>query len=198
MLTNIVALNARVVRASITVVDRVQHTDLARATPCADWNLTDLITHMTTQHRGFAAAANGNGADLTVWANRPLGPDPVAEYRKAAEELLSIFAEDGVSERPFALPEVATDATIPGEIAVAMHTVDYLVHAWDVARTIDVEFVADAQAVRVTWPLVAMIPNGPERLEAGSAFAPAVPVTAEAGEFDTMLGSVGREPNWTR
>lgn len=196
MLTNIVELNARAVRASITVVDRVQDSDLSRPTPCADWNLTDLLTHMTTQHRGFAAAANGNGTDLAVWENRPLGPDPVAEYRTAAEELLAAFAEDGVSDRNFALPEVAKDATIPGEIALAMHTVDYLVHAWDVARAIGIEFAADQEAVRVTWPLVAMIPDGPERLETGSAFGPTIPAIADAGAFDTMLAALGRNPNW--
>jgi uncharacterized protein (TIGR03086 family) len=91
---------------------------------------------------------------------------------------------------------VAKDAAIPGEIALAMHTVDYLVHAWDVARAIGVEFTADLDAVRATSPLVTMIPDGPERLEAGSAFAPSVPAVADAGEFDTMLAALGRNPNW--
>lgn len=198
MLTNITAHNISAVRASIAVVDQVQHADLTRETPCAEWNLTDLLTHMTAQHRGFAASAAGNGADLAVWENRPLGPDPVAEYRKAAEELLAAFAEDGVSSRQFALPEVAEGAAFPGEIAMAMHTVDYLVHGWDVARAIGVEFTADVDAVRATWPLVAMIPDGPERLEPGSAFRPSVPAAAEASEFDTMLASLGRDPNWSR
>ena len=198
MLTNIVAYDATAVRASIAVVDRVQAADLSNATPCGNWNLLDLLTHMTAQHRGFAASANGNGADLAVWANRPLGPDPVAEYRKAAEELLATFAEDGVSTREFAIPEVIPDGVFPGEVAIAMHTVDYLVHAWDVARAIDLEFTADLDAVRATAPLVAMIPDGSNRLEPGSAFLPAVSVPAGANEFDTMLGALGRDPNWSR
>jgi uncharacterized protein (TIGR03086 family) len=198
MLTNIVAHDATAVRASIAVVDRVQAADLSNATPCANWNLLELLTHMTAQHRGFAAAANGNGADLAVWANRPLGPDPVAEYRKAAEELLTAFAEDGVVTREFAIPEVAPDAAFPGEIAVAMHTVDYLVHAWDVAHAINVEFSADLDAVRATSKLVAMIPDGPNRLEPGSAFLPAVAARPGASEFDTMLAALGRDPNWSR
>jgi uncharacterized protein (TIGR03086 family) len=197
MLTKIVAHNATAVRASIAVVDRVTAPDLTNATPCANWNLTDLLTHMTAQHRGFAAAARGNGADRAVWANLPLGPDPVAEYRKTAEEVLAAFAEDGVVSRQFAIPEVTEDAEFPGDIAIAMHTVDYLVHAWDVARAIGVEFDADTDAVWATAPLVAMIPDDDSRLEPGAAFGPALP-TAGANEFDTMLAALGRDPNWAR
>ena len=198
MLTNIVAHNARVVRASIAVVDRVQPADLTAPTPCAEWNLAELLAHLTAQHRGFAAAANGNGADLPLWQARPLGPDPVAEYRKAADAVLAAFAQQGVLEREFAIPEVSPDGAFPAEIAIAMHTVDYLVHAWDVARTIDVAFNADLDAVRAVAPLAAMVPDGPQRLEPGSAFGPAVPAANGAGEFETMLAALGRDPNWSR
>src|SRR5947209_19154756 len=115
MHTNIVTHNANAVRASIAVVDRVQAADLGRPTPCSDWNLMDLLIHMTAQHRGFAASAAGNGADLAVWENRALGQDPVAEYRKAAEEVLAAFADDGVTGRQFTIPEVAKGAPIRSE-----------------------------------------------------------------------------------
>jgi uncharacterized protein (TIGR03086 family) len=197
MLTNIVTHDANAVRASIAVVDHIKATDLTNPTPCANWNLTDLLTHMTAQHRGFAAAARGNGAELEAWANLPLGPDPVAEYRNAAEEVLMAFAEEGVVGREFAIPEVNADARFPGDIAIAMHTVDYLVHAWDVARAIGVEFEADGDAVWATAALVAMIPDDASRLAPGAAFAPALP-TAGASEFDTMLAALGRDPHWVR
>ena len=198
MLTNIVAHDANAVRASIAVVDHVKATDLTNATPCAGWNLTDLLTHMAAQHRGFAAAARGNGADLEAWSNLPLGPDPVAEYRNSAAQVLAAFAEDGVLERAFAIPEVNADAEFPADIAIAMHTVDYLVHAWDVARAIGVEFTADIDAVRAVTPLVAMIPDDASRLATGAAFAPAVPSAPGASEFEVMLAVLGRDPNWTR
>jgi uncharacterized protein (TIGR03086 family) len=195
MLTNIVAHDANAVRASIAVVDHVKPTDLTNATPCANWNLADLLAHMAAQHRGFAAAANGNGADPAVWASVPLGPDPVAEYRKTAEEVLAAFAQDGVVSRQFAIPEVNADAEFPGDIAIAMHAVDYLVHAWDVARAIGVEFDADEAAVWATAPLVALIPDDASRLEPGAAFGPALP-SAGATEFDAMLAALGRDPHW--
>ena len=42
---------------SIALVDSVRVADLGAPTPCAGWNLADLLAHMTAQHRGFAMAA---------------------------------------------------------------------------------------------------------------------------------------------
>ena len=75
-------LDARAVRASVDLVAGVTRDDLDRPTPCAGWTLADLLAHMSAQHRGFAAAATGGGADLAVWQPRP-ADDPVAEYAAA-------------------------------------------------------------------------------------------------------------------
>ncbi len=63
----------------------------ARPTPCGEWTLGDLLTHMSVQHRGFAAAAEGNGADRSAWRPRPAAGDPVAEYAAAADRVLRAF-----------------------------------------------------------------------------------------------------------
>lgn len=59
MLTNrdIRTVHRTAVLASVDVVDNVTTEDLSRPTPCAGWNLSQLLAHMTVQHRGFAAAA---------------------------------------------------------------------------------------------------------------------------------------------
>ena len=60
-LDDIVALDASAVRASIALVARAQPADMTRPTPCADWTLHGLISHMAAQHYGFAAASAGDG-----------------------------------------------------------------------------------------------------------------------------------------
>ena len=69
---------------------------------------------MTVQHRGFAAAAAGRGNDPDVWRVHPPGPDPRREHAEAARAVFEAFARDGVTERPFALPEISTDIPFPG------------------------------------------------------------------------------------
>jgi len=78
----IVDLDARVVEATVSLVKQAGLADLDRPTPCAGWNLADLLWHMTAQHYGWIAAAVGHGADLSVWQPGPPAADPIGEARK--------------------------------------------------------------------------------------------------------------------
>jgi uncharacterized protein (TIGR03083 family) len=60
-ISDIRPLHRIAVNASVDIVNAVTPGDLDRPTPCAGWNLSDLLTHMTVQHRGFAASARGAG-----------------------------------------------------------------------------------------------------------------------------------------
>ena len=96
---DIVAFDALAVRASVELVGRARPADMARPTPCADWTLHGLISHMAAQHYGFAAAAAGDG-DPARWRPRRLGSDPVADYRASAETVLAAFSADGRTGPP--------------------------------------------------------------------------------------------------
>ncbi|MFJ6405663.1 maleylpyruvate isomerase N-terminal domain-containing protein [Streptomyces hydrogenans] len=45
------------IRDTVHLARRVTPDDLARPTPCAGWDLKDLLDLMTAQHHGIAAAA---------------------------------------------------------------------------------------------------------------------------------------------
>src|SRR5271169_6629504 len=104
---DIVGLDARVVRATVSVVSRVGPADLARPTPCAAWTLGELLTHMTAQHDGWVAAAAGDGGDLSRWQPRAPAADPVKEYTAAAGRVLAAFGAEGVLDREFVLAELS-------------------------------------------------------------------------------------------
>src|SRR4051812_27737474 len=72
VITNLLDLHRRAVDTSIDVVARSGPSDLDRPTPCAAWNLGQLLAHMTVQHHGFAAAAAGQVTDVEAWRPRPL------------------------------------------------------------------------------------------------------------------------------
>ncbi|WP_039777021.1 maleylpyruvate isomerase N-terminal domain-containing protein, partial [Nocardia cerradoensis] len=85
-MTNISELDRKAVDYSVTIVSKVARADLHRPTPCGEWDLAQLLTHMAVQHRGFAAAARGHGGDAAVWHMDPPA-DPVAVYREAAADV---------------------------------------------------------------------------------------------------------------
>ncbi len=190
----IVTLDAQAVRESVRLVARATAADLARPTPCADWTLHGLLRHMTAQHYGFAAAAAGDG-DLARWRLRPLGDDPVGAYRAAAGCVLAAFAADGVLDREFPLPEFTRGLMFPGPQAVSFHFVDYVVHSWDVARTLGVPVRFDPALLDVALTVARAVPGGDARLAPGAAFAPEVACPG-GSPLDQVVAVLGRSPGW--
>ncbi|MGV0741434.1 TIGR03086 family metal-binding protein [Mycolicibacterium sp. XJ870] len=193
--TDLRPLHRIAVLRSIDVVNTVGAADLDRPTPCASWTLADLLAHMTVQHRGFAAAARGNGADDAVWQVGPVGPDPAGSYAAAAHDVLDAFAADGVAEATFALPEFGPGATFPGALAIGFHFVDYVVHGWDVAASLGVPYELPDDVIAAALPLVTAIPDGDFRDDAGAPFARAVNTPATT-DFEKILAHLGRRPGW--
>jgi uncharacterized protein (TIGR03086 family) len=184
------------VRTSVATVRRVTRDDLGRPTPCSAWTLGDLLAHMTAQHRGFAAAARGDGAELEHWRIRPLDEDPAEAYAEVAEDVLAAFADPDVLERAFALPEFGPGATFPAAQAIGFHFIDYVVHTWDVARSLDLPFELRDDLAGEALRIALAVPGGDHRLQPGSAFRAALPVPENASPLDRILTALGRSPTW--
>ncbi|MEV6846655.1 TIGR03086 family metal-binding protein [Actinoplanes sp. NPDC051411] len=191
---NLLEADEAATRGSVAVVAQVAPPDLARPTPCARWDLRALLAHMTVQHRGFAAAAAGRGGDPDVWQPVSSFEHPVAAYLAATAEVLSAFAEPGVLDREFVLPEIPRQPSFPGRVAIGFHLVDYVVHGWDVAQTIGVPYTPPDEVVATALPVARAVPDGPFRLDEGAAFAPARTVPAGASALDEILLLLGRDP----
>jgi len=196
IIDGIVALDARAVLTSVALVSRARGQDMSAPTPCADWTLHGLISHMAAQHYGFAAAAAGDD-DLARWRPRRLGRDPVADYRAAADTVLAAFAEDGVLDRRFPLPEFPGAPLVPAGQAISFHFVDYVVHSWDVARTLGLEAEFPPHVLEVALRVALAVPDGDNRLAPGAAFAPALPVGG-GSPLDLIVAILGRSPDWKR
>ncbi|MGC2654507.1 MAG: TIGR03086 family metal-binding protein [Mycobacterium sp.] len=188
------------VLASVDVVSAVKIDDLSKVTPCADWNLADLLTHMTVQHRGFAAAARRHGADPAVWQPATVADavaaDPAGSYAAAATEVIDAFAGADVLDAAFALPEFGPGATFPGSLAIGFHLVDYVVHGWDVARTISHPFELPADVVVAVLPIALAVPDAEFRTADTALFGPAIQSRDQATDLDRILAYLGRSPQW--
>ncbi|HYZ69271.1 MAG TPA: TIGR03086 family metal-binding protein [Mycobacterium sp.] len=189
------------VSASVAIVNYVTPNDLHRSTPCAGWNLSQLLSHMTVQHRGFAAAARGDGADPAPWdiatVTDAVTADPAGAYAAAAADVLEAFAAEGVLAASFALPEFGPGAAFPGSQAIGFHFVDYVVHGWDVARAIDQPFVLPADVISTVLPLAFAVPDGDFRTAPDSPFARAIDAAEGVSDLDRILLHLGRSPAWT-
>ena len=195
--TGLDPLHRIAVLKSIDVVDAVTSADFDRPTPCEGWTLLDLMAHMTAQHRGFAAAARGLGADPDAWRVEPVldavRADPRGAYSAAAHDVLKAFAAPGTADASFALPEFGADAVFPGAMAMGFHFVDYVVHGWDVAASLGVRYELPSAVIQAVLPLVLAVPDGDFREMPGAPFAPALEPTG-ADDFERILRHLGRNP----
>ncbi|AQZ61945.1 TIGR03086 family protein [[Actinomadura] parvosata subsp. kistnae] len=190
--SNLVALDAEAVRTSLDVAATLKPADLSLPTPCAGWTVRDLLAHMTAQHHGFAAAFEGDG-DLAHWEVRPLGDDPAAAYRAAAERVLSAFAAGGALDRLVPLPELG--GSFPAARAIGFHLVDYVVHSWDLAKPLGIEVRFSPEVQEAALEVARAVPDGEARLRPGAAFKPALPSTG-GSPFEDVLTLLGRSPDW--
>ena len=194
-LNHVRGLDRAAVLAAAEVACRIRPADLGRATPCDGWTLADLLAHLSVQHRGFAAAARGEGGDLARWAPRPPAPDPVADFLAATAEVLTTFGADGVGAAPFRLPEISTTMEFPAAQAMRFHFIDYVVHAWDLARSIGTSLDLDQPVLAAAWAVAQQVP-GTSRGRPGSPFAAEVAAPPGAPLLDQIVATLGRDPAW--
>jgi uncharacterized protein (TIGR03086 family) len=192
---DLLTAHRRAILASVDVVDSVGRADLQRRTPCTAWDLAALLAHMTVQHRGFAAAARGGGQDLALWDPAPLRdtPDPAGDYAAAAHDVLDAFA-GADPESQFALPEMGT--SVPAEMAIGFHLIDYVVHGWDVAASLGAPFTLPDDIVAAALPLALSVPDGDFRSMPNAPFGPAR-TGDSATDFERLLRHLGRDPQWS-
>ncbi|MFH8796404.1 TIGR03086 family metal-binding protein [Streptomyces sp. NPDC017941] len=190
--TDFVELDRIAVLEAVRVVDLAKDDDWQRDTPCAGWDLRKLVAHMAAQHRGFTAAAHGAGQEASHWREPEDVSEPARLHREAATEVLDAFAEPGVTEREFVLPDLGR--TFPGLQAIAFHFIDYVVHAWDVAVTLGVDLRLSDEVRGAALVVARLVPADPEYRAPGSAFGPALAVPDGSAPLEEALRLLGRSP----
>jgi uncharacterized protein (TIGR03086 family) len=195
-MTDLRAMHRRALQVCVDAANRVSVDQLGLPTPCSEWDLGRLLAHMTGQNTGFAAAARGETSDLSVWRDRPVGDDPGGVHAESAGDLVAAFAEEGVLERGFWLPEIREGQTFPAMLAISFHLVDCVAHAWDVARSIGDTVEFDDEVLAVTLRVAEQVPEGESREQPGAAFKHGLAMDAGAPAFDRILALLGRSPDW--
>jgi uncharacterized protein (TIGR03086 family) len=192
-------LDRRAVALATSVVAQVRGDDLDRPTPCEGWPVRDLLRHMTAQHRGFAAAARGDGGDLAHWA-APVesDTDPVGAHQSAAEDVVVAFAAADLDAAELTLPDFGGRA-FPARQAMSFHAIDYLVHAWDVGASIGLPVRPDDDLLPAALDITLAVPVGDARTRPGAAFAPVLAgASAKRDPWQRVLATLGRDPDWRR
>ena len=86
--------------------------------------------------------------------------------------MLEAFGADGVLDREFALAEISPVLRFPAAQAISFHFIDYVVHGWDVARSLGVAYQPEPDLLAAALPVALAVPGGQARKRDGAAFDP--------------------------
>jgi uncharacterized protein (TIGR03086 family) len=156
------------------VLAAVHPDQLARPTPCADWDVAQLIGHLVAAPVRFLQMARGGEPDWSA-VPQPVTAGWAADFRSHADDLIHHWHQAG-------------DAADAGQ--VDWQTAEIAVHTWDVVR-------ATGQSPRLLLPEVAE--RGLAFMSAmltpenrGEVFGPPVQVPDDAPVYDRLAAFAGR------
>jgi uncharacterized protein (TIGR03086 family) len=190
-------LDRRAMGVTAEIIPAITPAQLDNPTPCGQWLLRDLLAHIVGQYHGFALAASGQVAGLDAFRPRPVGKGLADVYAVAAAQVTKAFAEDGVLDRAFYLPEIRDGGPYPAQMAIGFHFVDEVVHAWDLAKSIGAPVEFDDEVLDAALSISARVPSDPATRGDGFAFAPGADPDQNAPALDRIVMLLGRRPDWT-
>ncbi len=187
-MADLVELFTRSIQRFVARVDRVTDDQWSTATPCEDWDVRELVNHVTNEQ---------------LWAPHLVAGETIAQVGDrydgdvlSADPAASITAAMGGSTAAFAAADLdaivhLSFGDIPcGEYLVQMLT-DAEVHGWDLAVATDQDATIDPEVAAVLLPAI----QGMEELiRASGVFGDAVTVPDDADDATRVLGLLGRQP----
>jgi uncharacterized protein (TIGR03086 family) len=177
-----VVLFERATTHAATVMAGVAVGQLHDPTPCADWDVQQLIDHMFAGTDYLRAALAGEAP--VAQSGRG-----VKDYSRGLDELRIGLRSPGGLERMCMSP---LGFEWPVAQAVAGTFMDALVHTWDLATATGQDTSLDPELVEAC--IAMFLPEMPEHGRASGLVGPAVDVPADASAQDRLLAAMGRRP----
>ncbi|MDQ2814626.1 MAG: TIGR03086 family metal-binding protein [Actinomycetota bacterium] len=153
-------------------------------TPCTEWDVSQLVDHLITGNRRFAALLRDHPQAEPAGTER--GDDRAAAYRSSAAALRTAFSAPGALDRTYQSPI----GPAPGLALVQLRIAEQLLHGWDLARATGQhpdlpEDLSGAALARARAQLG-------DATREGLPFAAPQPVAADASAIDQLAAFFGR------
>ncbi|MGW7268108.1 maleylpyruvate isomerase family mycothiol-dependent enzyme [Streptomyces sp. NPDC054842] len=159
---------------------------LGGPTPCAGWDLGELLRHLDDSVDALHEAVSGGRVGLCP---APAAADPVCAFRERACAVLGAWAVAS-GEVPSARPVAVADAALELGVVAVVGAVEGTAHGWDVGRACGRRRPVPAAPAAALLPLARCVVGDADR---GPRFAAPVGVAAGAGPDERLLAFLGRD-----
>jgi len=167
------------------LTEGIEPDQLDHPTPCAEFTVHGVLDHAATL--GGSLAYLFRGEEPPAMEPLPRGDEvPVAEVRKAMEDLLDAVRSPGAMERTIASPA----GTMPGETFARFLAFDALVHGWDLARSTGQAYDPPARVVEAAdeFARQAITPE----MRDGGLFAAPIDAPWDTSRLERLVAFSGR------
>lgn len=182
-------LFAEAVSDASSYLGRVAAADLDRSTPCRDWNLGNLLTHMIGEIDGFTEAVLTGGAPTDHLRRSPVTADAVAhEWGRSTAVLTAAFA----TTDPGKVVKLADFGELPVGVLLGMQLLDVAVHTWDIAQAFGQTYRPADPIVKHVNALAHQVAQRGVDDAPSPAFATPNTVTDDLDDWQAALALLGR------
>ncbi|MFD0271892.1 TIGR03086 family metal-binding protein [Streptomyces sp. NPDC127106] len=169
---------------------------LADPTPCPEYAVSGLLSHLAGLAVAFRDAARKNLGPTTDTApEASTVPALPAHWREELPRVLAELAEAWTDPAAWTGMTRAGGVDLPGGTAGTVVADELVIHGWDLARATDQEYAPDPAALRAAHAFLRAAAE--DDAGGGGAFGPVVPVPDDAPLLDRTVGLSGRDPAWT-
>jgi len=183
---------SRAVAQTESIIAAVRPDQVNLPTPCTDWNVRTLVSHMAGAVTRIALIGEGRADALSIPPFAALDGQPAGEwaatFRAAGARAAAAWADDVKLDALYAVPW----GKVPGRIAVAGYVREVLAHGWDLASATGQETELDPDLG--AYGLEISRRSLPEAGREDIPFGFVVPAPAGAGVYAQMAAWLGRTP----
>ena len=174
-------------------VEAIKYGQWVLPTPCSDWDVRTLVRHLVYESLWTPPMLAGKTIEEVGdrFEGDILGGDPLDAWLAASKNATAAVNGEGAMDRTVHL----SFGDFPGSNYTMQLTVDHAVHAWDLARGIDVDDQLPEELAQACYDEV--VPQQ-AMLAASGLFAPPVEIGDDASVQDKLLALLGRDPRAPR
>jgi len=168
------------------VVGGVQPDQLGARTPCTEWDVRALLSHMTGVVNNMGRGARGEDL-LPNMEQFPLEDDLGSQFRTGAEHTLASWK----ATDPSGNVNIGA-GPMPAQAAMSINLIDTATHSWDVARATGQDGTLSDELATMVLGVAQGVVNDDVRKFAG--ILPPIEISTGAAPTDQLAAFMGRQP----
>lgn len=171
-----------------SIIEKVGPGQLSDPTPCAEYDVRSLLSHMVGGvNRAAIFGEGGDGLARPAVAEGVPDDGWLEAFREAAARARAAWADDAKLDLMVNVPW----GQVPGRAAVTGYVQEVLTHGWDLAKATGQPTELDPELAEFALAFAHRV-LPPEIRGGATPFGAVVPVPAEDGPYARLAGWLGR------